>query len=98
MRRIFLVFLLILWELAGTILMSRWWYANPDYFPHFSEKFWRRLDLIFGASNVDDAKNVEIFVVVTTSFLIVTILAAVAVVVIRYTKRKFLTIHSIRTR
>lgn len=77
---------LVLWLLAGTILLSRWWYANPDHFPHFHESFWRYLDRLFGVVNVDDAQNVEILVVVVASFLVVAAVTTITAVIVSHTK------------
>lgn len=70
-RSIVLVLLLFLWLFLGTLLLSRWWYANPDYFPRLPNSFWKWLDNLFGASNVDAASNVELFVVVSLALVIV---------------------------
>ena len=88
MRKVLYTFSLALWVLVGTILMSRWWYKNPDYFPHFSESFWRYLDQVFGVANVDDARNVEFFVVIVASFLTVAAITTVTVVIVGYVKRR----------
>lgn len=77
---------LVLWVLAGTILLSRWWHANPDHFPHFHEAFWQYLDALFGAANVDDAHNVELLVVVVASFLVVAAVTTIAAVIVSYAK------------
>ncbi|WP_139335985.1 hypothetical protein [Aromatoleum tolulyticum] len=79
---------LVLWVLAGTILLSRWWYTNPDHFPHFHESFWNYLDQLFGVANVDDAQNVEFFVVVVASFFVVVAVTAVIVAIFYYLKRQ----------
>lgn len=55
--------------LIGAVLTSRWWYANPEFFPVSSESFWQFFDRVFGVTNIDEAKNVEFVVVVTVSFL-----------------------------
>lgn len=77
-----------LWVVAGTILLSRLWYANPDRFPRFSDSFWRYIDQLFGVANVDDAQNVEFLVVVVVSFTAVVAMTAITVTLPRYVKRK----------
>jgi len=88
MKMFLRIFALVLWMLSGTILLSRWWYKNPDRFPSFSESFWRYLDLLFGVGNVDDAQNVELFVVISVSFLVVFAVTTVAIAVAHYANRK----------
>ncbi|MCC4118756.1 hypothetical protein LLG90_25715 [Aromatoleum toluclasticum] len=88
MRTALRTFALVLWVLVGTTLLSRWWYANPEHFPRFPESFWRYLDHLFGAANVDDAQNVEFFVVVVAAFLIVVAVTAIAFAVVKYAKQQ----------
>jgi hypothetical protein len=74
--------------LFGTVLMGRWWYANPDYFPHFSASSWRHIEQLFGVANVDDAQNAELFVVIIASFLVVAVITTITVATVGYARRK----------
>lgn len=87
MRTILRAFVLVCWVLAGTMLMSRWWYANPEHFPRFSESFWNYVDRVFGTKNVDDAQNIEFFVVVISSFLVVMTVTLGIIIIVNYFKR-----------
>lgn len=69
--------LVIFWLLIGTIFLCRWWYANPDLFPIHNDKFWAASDRLFGAVTVDDQENVELFVTIGVSFLVVSLFAAI---------------------
>lgn len=88
MRKALRTLTLVLWVLVGATLLSRWWYENPEYFPRFDESFWRYLDHLFGAANVDDAQNVEFFVVVVAAFLVVMAVTSIAIAVVTYTKKQ----------
>lgn len=71
MKRIIRWVLFPAWLFVGTLLLSRWWFANPDWFPPLSDASWRRLDRLFGATDVDGASNMELFVVVFLAFVAV---------------------------
>lgn len=61
---------------AGTLLLSRWWYAHPDYFPRLPAGLWASLDRWFAADNVDKAADVERLVVVLVALTLVASLTA----------------------
>jgi hypothetical protein len=88
MKKIFRAFLLVLWTLAGTILLGRWWHANPDYFPHFPDSFWRYLDKIFGVENVDDAQIVELFVITAVSLFVIATITTIIIAIAGYVKQR----------
>lgn len=88
MRRPILLVALTTWVFIGTVLLSRWWYSHPDFFPHFPDSFWQRLDRLFGASNVDEASNVEFVVVVFLALLVVLASTALVASAYRYTKKR----------
>ena len=69
MKKLSKSLLLFVWVMAGTLMVSRWWYANPEYFPFSSEQFWRSADRLFHATSIDEAADVEFFVTVATAFL-----------------------------
>lgn len=77
-----------LWVVAGTIFLSRLWYANPDRFPRFPDSFWRYIDQLSGASNVDEAKNIEFLVIVVVSFTAVVAITAIAATLSSHVKGK----------
>jgi hypothetical protein len=81
MNRPILLTVLGLWTILGTVLLSRWWYANPEYFPSLPPALWQRIDLFFGATNLDQSRDVELLVVTASAFLIVlaTTLVAAAI-------------------
>lgn len=76
------------WLAVGALLLSRWWYSYPDLFPRFPDGFWRRLDQVFGATNVDEAANVELLVVVVTAFVAVAGATAFLAVIFRRARKR----------
>lgn len=81
MNRLILLTALALWTILGTGLLSRWWYANPEYFPELPPALWQRIDLFLGVTHLDQSRDVELLVVTASAFLIVlaTTLIAVAI-------------------
>jgi hypothetical protein len=88
MRKPAITIALVLWVFVGTLLLSRWWYANPNFFPRFPDAFWSQLDRLFGASNVDEASNVEFFIVVLLALIVVLMFTALVAVIYRYAKKR----------
>jgi multisubunit Na+/H+ antiporter MnhB subunit len=79
---------LVVWVFVGTLSLSRWWYANPNFFPHFPDGFWSQLDRLFGANNVDEASNVEFFIVVLLALIAVLVFTAVVAAIYHYVKKR----------
>ena len=71
MKKISLIMVFITWLSVGTLMLSRWWYANPNYFPQIPVALWKWLDRLLNAHTVDDASNVEFFVVTFLALLAV---------------------------
>jgi multisubunit Na+/H+ antiporter MnhB subunit len=88
MRRVFLAIGVTTWVFVGTLFLSRWWYANPDFFPRFPDAFWKRIDQLFGVTNVDDASNVELATVVFLALIVVLVATVIVVMIYRHLKRK----------
>lgn len=78
MKRPLLLIGVTTWVLVGTMFLSRWWYANPDYFPPLPEPLWEWFDWLFGARNVDEASNVEFIVVILLALIVVLITTTLA--------------------
>jgi disulfide bond formation protein DsbB len=76
------------WIGVGTVLLSRWWYANPDFFPRFPDSLWQWMDTLFGASNVDEASNVEMMGVVFVALIMVSVATALVAALYARIKRK----------
>jgi len=55
MKKISLVMGFLTWLSVGTLMLSRWWYANPNYFPQLPVALWNLLDQLLNAHTVDDA-------------------------------------------
>ena len=55
MKKISLVMGFLTWLSVGTLMLSRWWYANPNYFPQLPVALWNWLDQLLNAHTVDDA-------------------------------------------
>jgi len=87
MKMVWRAVALVSWVLAGTILLSRWWYANSDYFPRLSPSFWYGLDQLCGVTNVDGARNIEFFFVVMTAFFAVGAVSMAIIVIASFAKR-----------
>ena len=71
MKKISLIMVFFTWLSFGTLMLSRWWYANPNYFPQIPVALWKWLDRLLNAHTVDDASNVEFFVVTFLALLAV---------------------------
>jgi hypothetical protein len=87
MRKPILVIWFATWVFLGTLALSRWWYANPDFFPRFPDTFWLWLDQLFGAGNIDEAANLEFIVVVFFALIIVLVSTALVAVAYRYARK-----------
>lgn len=91
MNKLLRTCVLIISVLIGTVLISRWWYANPEFFPVLSKSFWHFFDRVFRVTNIDEAKNVELFVVVTASFLTSTLIMITTFSIFKHLHKKFKT-------
>ena len=87
MNRFVPAFFIAAWEMVGTFLLSRLWYANPDMFPKFPDSFWQVLDRLTGTRDVDQAADVELLVVVSLAFVATTACATIAIAVWRHAKK-----------
>ena len=72
------------WLSVGTLMLSRWWYANPNYFPQLPVALWNWLDQLLNAHTVDDASNVEFFVVTFLALLAVVAFTLLILIAYQY--------------
>jgi len=75
------------WVFIGTLLLSRWWYANPDFFPRLPDSFWDWLDKLLNVQNVDGKLDVEFIVVVSLALLAVLVATALIAAVYRHARK-----------
>jgi hypothetical protein len=81
-KKAFVCIAAAVWVVLGSVGVSRWWYAHPDFFPALPDAWWQLLDHLVSASTLDEKANVEFFVVVFFSFLVVLSLTAFTLAVI----------------
>ena len=56
--------------LASTILLSRWWYWHPTYFPSLPASLWKLMDRFVGPERADAIHDAELIVVIATAFVV----------------------------
>ena len=65
---------------AGTILLSRWSYRHPTFFPPLPSSVWDWVESLIGQASDDTAHDAELLVVVSAAFIV----SAVVVGVLRW--------------
>ena len=87
MRKLILPIGLTAWVFVGTMFLSRWWYANPNFFPRFPDALWHWFDRLFGARSIDGASNVEFIVVVFLALVVVLVATALIAAAYQYARK-----------
>jgi len=75
-----------LWLIIATISLARWWLLNPESFPTLPEPLWEWLSKVYGATCCEDQADLEIFVSLGLSFIVISLFTIFVVLLWRYLK------------
>lgn len=75
----------------GSLSIAHTWVTNPDVFPTLPMPLWNWLDSIYRSRNAEEVTDLEFFVVLTLSSLVLLLCVAVSIIIWRLLKNKALT-------
>lgn len=97
MKNFFRFSLVTLWVLLAAGFLARWWLTHPDAIPRFPTSFWIWLTDLYGAQNAEEVADVEMWVALSISIIVVSLFTLFGRLVWHHIKTA-LTHHSTRTR
>ena len=84
MKKTFGFSLIGLWVLFATGFLARWWLTHPDAIPRFPKPFWIWLIDLYGSQNGEELADLEMWVALSLSFVIVALLTLIGWFLWRY--------------
>ena len=73
----------------GTVLLSRWWYWHPSYFPSLPSSVWALFERLVDSERANAVYDAELLGVAATAFIVCTVaVIGLRCVVVRLWRRR----------
>lgn len=83
------ILVFLVWVVAATLGVTRWWMVRPDMFPTLPEWLWGAFERLYGSAGCCEGQaDFEAVVVFSISFVAVAVVSLVGWLIFRAVKRQ----------